>query len=140
VFSLYGKSTIITGCASGIGRAAALLAAKSGALVTAADVNEAGGEAVCEQVQGAGAKAQFVRADVLWRADVVWSVETATSAYGRLDGEFNNADIPNANIRVGEMPEEQFERMLALKLTGVFLCMHRVGPRGIGTVPCGFAL
>jgi len=121
--SLSGKSIIVTGCASGIGRAAVVLAAKRGALVTAADVNEAGGRAVCEQIQRAGAQARFVRADISRQADVVRLVETAASVYGRLDGAFNNAGIPNANIRFGELPEEQFERMLAINLTGVFLCM-----------------
>jgi len=123
MFSLSGKSIIVTGCASGIGRAAVLLAAKNGALVTAADVNEAGGRTVCEEVLGTGAQARFVRTDISRQADVVRLVETATSAYGRLDGAFNNAGIPNANIRFSEIPEEQFERMLAVNLTSVFLCM-----------------
>lgn len=123
MYSLSGKSIIVTGCASGIGKAAVMLAVKNGALVTAADVNEVDGRAVCDQVQGAGGQALFVRADISRKADVVRLVEAATSTYGRLDGAFNNAGIPNANIRFSEMPEEQFERMLAVNLTGVFLCM-----------------
>lgn len=91
--------------------------------MTAVDLSEAGGRAVSELVKGMGAQARFLWADVSRLADVVQLVEMAASIYGWLDGAFNTAGIRNANICFGEMPEEQFERMLAINLTGAFLCM-----------------
>jgi 2,5-dichloro-2,5-cyclohexadiene-1,4-diol dehydrogenase 1 len=120
---LSGKSLIITGGASGIGRAAALSAARSGAKLTIVDLNEAGGRDVCKQVQALGAEAQFVLADVSRVEDVKAMVGAAVAMFGRLDGAFNNAGIANANLALTDIPDETFERMQAINLTGVFLCM-----------------
>jgi len=120
---LSGKSLIITGGASGIGRAAALSAARSAAKLTIVDLNEAGGRDVCKQAQALGATAQFVLADVSRVEDVKAMVSAVVATFGRLDGAFNNAGIANANLAFTDIPDEIFERMQAINLTGVFLCM-----------------
>jgi 2,5-dichloro-2,5-cyclohexadiene-1,4-diol dehydrogenase 1 len=123
VASLKGKSLIITGGASGIGRAAVLRAAADGARITIADMDESRGERTCNEALERGADAQFVRTDVSRREDVEKMVQAAVGAYGRLDGAFNNAGVPNHNQSIADLTVEQFEKVAAINYTGVFLCM-----------------
>jgi NAD(P)-dependent dehydrogenase (short-subunit alcohol dehydrogenase family) len=120
---LKDKSIIITGGASGIGKAAVLSAAKYGARLTIADLDEQGGQDVCAQVKTLGAQAQFLRTDVSSSADVQALVAAAGATYGRLDGAFNNAGITNGNIPFTELPDDVFQRMQAVNLASVFLCI-----------------
>ncbi|MDQ3894708.1 MAG: SDR family oxidoreductase [Actinomycetota bacterium] len=122
---LAGKTAIVTGAASGMGRAAALLFAAEGASVVVADVNEEGGRAVVRGIEAAGGQGLFVRADVSETADVQALVRAAIERFGRLTTLYNNAapvDLVNtADRSVTELPEEVFDRTCAVILRGTFL-------------------
>src|SRR5690348_13248690 len=90
---LSGKAVIITGAGSGIGRAAALVFAREGARVMAADVSEEGGAETVAMIAKQGGEAKFHRCDVARASDVDQLVAAAVKAFGRLDGAFNNAGI-----------------------------------------------
>lgn len=90
---LAGKVTLVTGGASGIGRATALAFAKEGAPIVIADVDGAGGEETGHLITTMGGEARFIRADVSQAADVEALIGKAVQAYGRLDCAFNNAGI-----------------------------------------------
>lgn len=120
----HGKSVLITGAGSGIGRATALAFAAQGAQLVLGDSNAAGGQATARSVQEAGGTAEFVRADVTVSGDCANLVERAVQLYGRLDVAFNNAGI---NIRVApiaDIDDTEWARIMAVNLTGVFLCMR----------------
>ncbi len=118
-----GKSVLITGGGSGIGRATVLAFAGEGADLVVGDVNASDGEAVAALARAKGARAEFVRVDVSNAADCEALVARAVGLYGRLDVAFNNAGI---NIRVApiaEIEEPEWQRMLAINITGVYLGM-----------------
>jgi NAD(P)-dependent dehydrogenase (short-subunit alcohol dehydrogenase family) len=118
-----GKIALVTGAASGIGRAAALAFAREGARVVASDVDAARGEETLAAVRAAGGEARFVTADVTDEAAVEALVRAAIAAFGRLDCALNNAGITGATGLLQDIEREGFERTLAVNLTGVFLCM-----------------
>lgn len=97
------RSIIVTGGASGIGEAAVRLFADHGALLTVADVNVEKGQALVDELVAQGRTAQFVRTDLASEADVVAMVQAAEAAYGRLDGAFNNAAIPNSGLLLADI-------------------------------------
>jgi 2,5-dichloro-2,5-cyclohexadiene-1,4-diol dehydrogenase 1 len=129
---LNGKSIIITGGASGIGAAAVLLAARSGARLTVADVNESAGADIVRQARDLGATAQFVRTDISREKDVRSMVDAALDAYGRLDGAFNNAFMPGYNHRgenrpvalFADLPLDEFRKGMEVNIVGTFLCIQ----------------
>src|SRR5579859_2876360 len=88
-----GKVALITGGGSGMGRATALAFARDGARVVVADSNAEGGQETCRHIQDAAGAALFVLTDVSQAAAVEAMVNTALTAYGRLDCAFNNAGI-----------------------------------------------
>jgi NAD(P)-dependent dehydrogenase (short-subunit alcohol dehydrogenase family) len=120
---LQGKVAIITGAASGIGRAAALLFASEGAKVVIADVDEERGRAVEREI---GEDALFVCADIAESEQVQALVRAAVERHGKLTTLYNNAApvrLVNTEDRsVTELPEEVFDRMIAVILRGTFLC------------------
>jgi NAD(P)-dependent dehydrogenase (short-subunit alcohol dehydrogenase family) len=125
---LQGKSALVTGGASGIGRAAALAMAREGARLAVADRNEAGAAETVAMVNAAGGQAMAIGADMTDEAAIEAMVAKSVSAFGRLDCAFNNAGIATRQAgppgqRTHEMSRESFDRMLAVNLTGVFLCM-----------------
>jgi NAD(P)-dependent dehydrogenase (short-subunit alcohol dehydrogenase family) len=120
---LDGKVALVTGAGSGIGRAAALAFAEAGARVVAADVDEAGGAATAAQITEAGGDGVFVRADVAVAGDVAGLVAAAVARYGRLDCAHNNAGIAGGGGLTGDTPDDVWERVLRVNLTGVFLCL-----------------
>jgi NAD(P)-dependent dehydrogenase (short-subunit alcohol dehydrogenase family) len=122
------KSVIVTGAGSGIGRAAALAFAAEGANVTVADIDDQHGRATVAQLRELGARAEFVRADVSCAADCAAMVEHAVSRYGRLDVAFNNAGINIGAAPIADVEDAQWERIVAINLTGVFLCMKHEIP------------
>jgi NAD(P)-dependent dehydrogenase (short-subunit alcohol dehydrogenase family) len=138
VAALEGRVALVTGAASGIGRAAAYLFAREGASVVVSDVDVEGGEATAEQVRKAGAQALFARADVAEPRDVAALVGVALERFGRLDCAYNNAGISGAAHDVADMPVEQFDRAIAVMLRGVYLCMKHEIPallaRGGGAI------
>ncbi len=120
---LTGRGVLVTGGASGIGRAACLAFAREGARVLLSDVNDAGGEETAAAVRAAGGDARFLHADVSDEGQVEGLVKEAVAAFGRLDCAFNNAGITGAVGPLHEIDLEGFERTLRTNLTGVFLCM-----------------
>jgi len=122
-----GRSIIVTGGSSGIGEAAVKLFAQNGALLTIADVDSKRGEALVQELTVQGHKAQFVRTDIAKENDVKAMVAAAVAAFGRLDGAFNNAGIPNSGKLLADITVEDFNRVLSVNLVGTFLCIkHEV--------------
>jgi NAD(P)-dependent dehydrogenase (short-subunit alcohol dehydrogenase family) len=113
----------ITGAASGIGRATALAFAAEGARLLLADIDHEAGEATAEAVRMAGGEAIFQRCDVSQDAEVRSAVERCLQAWGRLDAAFNNAGIEIENGRLAEGNEADFDRMMAINVKGVWLCL-----------------
>ena len=124
---LGGKVALITGTASGIGRAAALRFAEEGAKVVAADIVDANHETV-EMIRAAGGEATAVRADVSDDAEVALAVKTAEAAYGQLDIAFNNAGIMLADDGDAVATStETIDKTLAVNLKGVLYgCRHQI--------------
>jgi NAD(P)-dependent dehydrogenase (short-subunit alcohol dehydrogenase family) len=118
-----GKVALVTGAAAGIGRAAAVAFAAEGARVIVSDIEAAGGEETAGLVTAVGGEARFVRADVTSSADVQALVQQTVATFGRLDYAFNNAGIEGALGPTADYPEEEWQRVLAVNLTSVFLCM-----------------
>lgn len=118
-----GKSLIVTGGASGIGRAGAQLLAEQGALVTIADIDEIAGKTtaveLCERGPG---KAQFIHCDVASEDSVKAMVAAAVSAYGRLDGALNAAGVAGHGSVLHEMDAAHWRRTNAINLDGMFYC------------------
>ncbi len=117
---LKDKVAIITGAASGIGRASALKFAREGASVVAVDGQREANEETATAIRAEGGKATAVQADVTDAAAVQRMVEAATGEYGRLDILFNNAGI-SVGGTILEMDEETFDRLFAVNVKGVFL-------------------
>jgi NAD(P)-dependent dehydrogenase (short-subunit alcohol dehydrogenase family) len=123
-----GKVALVTGAGSGIGRASALAFAREGARVVVSDVDAASGRAVADEILRDGAPAIFVRCDVTREAEVAALVQAALDAFGRIDCAHNNAGGPGQGGRMHEIPTEEWNAILALNLTGVFLCMKHEIP------------
>jgi len=117
------KIALITGTGSGIGRAAALAFAREGAKLTLADVAAKAGEETADMVRKAGGEAEFIRCDVSKSAEVEALVGAVVKRYGRLDCAFNNAGIEGDVLHLADDTEENFDRVIAIDLKGVFLCM-----------------
>jgi NAD(P)-dependent dehydrogenase (short-subunit alcohol dehydrogenase family) len=119
---LQGRVGLITGTATGIGRAGALLFAREGAALVTMDTNAAGEEAA-KAIEEAGGRALFVRGDVSSGADVRRAVDTAISAFGTLDLLWSNAGIPVFKT-ITDTSEEEWNRIVAVNLTGAYLVAH----------------
>jgi NAD(P)-dependent dehydrogenase (short-subunit alcohol dehydrogenase family) len=118
-----GKVALITGGGSGIGRASALTFAREGAKVVVADLAIEGGEETVRLIQQRGGEAIFVKTDVARAAEVEALVARAVQTYGRLDCAHNNAGIEGAAATTVDYAEDAWERVLAINLKGVWLCM-----------------
>jgi NAD(P)-dependent dehydrogenase (short-subunit alcohol dehydrogenase family) len=139
-----GKVALVTGGASGIGRAAALRFAEDGArVVVSTDSNITGCGETCDLIAQAGGEAAFVKCDVSSESDVSALVQECVLRYGRLDFAFNNAGIGPDGRRVPvvdivDMPEELWDRTLEINLKGVFLCikyeMRQMKAQGGGAI------
>ena len=103
---LEGSVSLVTGAASGIGRATALLFADEGATVVVADVDEPGGNETVRLVRSRGGEADFVACDVTDSAQVAEAVGACAERFGRLDCAFNNAGIGGESARLAEYDEE----------------------------------
>lgn len=124
-----GKVALVTGAASGIGRACARLFAEGGASVIVSDVAAEGGEETVRLVEEAGGKAAFIKADVSNAGEVEALLSGTMETFGRLDCAVNNAGIEGLLAPTADYPEEAWNRVLAINLTGAFLCMKHEIPK-----------
>jgi len=118
-----GKVVIVTGGATGIGRAACERFAADGAKVAVADINEAEAEVTVSMIREAGGTARFVRADMTRHADIKAMVEATLADYGRLDAAFNNAGTPGGFTNLVDCDEAEWDQVMTLNLKSVWLCM-----------------
>ncbi len=126
---LEGKSALVTGAGSGIGRAAALVFAREGAWVAAADMNLAAAQETAAMVEAAGGQAVAVEVDVTDDDAVAAMVQAAVGAFGGLDCAFNNAGISPYNVnaagqKIADVSPEAWQRLLDVNLTGVWRCLR----------------
>jgi 2-hydroxycyclohexanecarboxyl-CoA dehydrogenase len=122
------KTVIVTGGASGIGRAAALGFAAEGARLVIADQDAVEGERTVALAREKGGEALFVQVDVSRDEDCRHMIDAAVSTYGRLDVAFNNAGVGGSGFALHEEEEFAFDRMIAINLKGPFLCMKEIVP------------
>jgi NAD(P)-dependent dehydrogenase (short-subunit alcohol dehydrogenase family) len=136
---LEGKVALVTGGASGIGRATALTFAREGAKLVVADMNEDGGQQTVHLITEKGGEAIFVRTDVSQAIAVQALISKAVEMYGRLDCAHNNAGVSSpVRASIADYPEEDWHRVIAINLTGVWLCMKYEIPQMLqqGGKPC----
>lgn len=133
-----GKVALVTGGASGIGRATSLIFAREGAKVAVSDLNLDGCEETVAMIKKAGGEAFSVKCDVAKTSQVQAMVAEVVKKYGRLDCGFNNAGVSPAGGRLGEVPEDDWDFVIAINLTGVWLCMKyeliQMAQQGGGTI------
>jgi NAD(P)-dependent dehydrogenase (short-subunit alcohol dehydrogenase family) len=120
---LEGKSIIVTGAASGIGRSAALTIARYGARVIVADINREAGEAVVAEINKLGGRAVFHTANVAFESEVQALVQFAVQSFGKLDGAFNNAGIGMHNKALVDITEAEWRAVMDVNLVGAFFCV-----------------
>jgi NAD(P)-dependent dehydrogenase (short-subunit alcohol dehydrogenase family) len=120
---LDGKVAIVTGAAMGMGEATARLFAAAGARVLVSDIDAGAGQAAVERIEREGGSASFCRTDVSRAADAEAMVRTAVERYGRLDCAVNNAAVTPDTHPIAELDELEFDRVLAVDLKGVALCL-----------------
>ena len=119
---------IVTGGASGIGRAAAITFAREGARVTVADRDAAGGSAVVELIAASGGEALFVETDVTSEAAVAEMVARTVRTFGALDAAFNNAGTAGLPGTAATCTSEEWRSVIDVNLTSVWLCMKHEIP------------
>ena len=134
-----GKVALVTGGASGIGRATALTFAREGAKLVVADTNDEGGHQTVHMITETGGEAIFVRTNVSQAVEVQALISQAVETYGRLDCAHNNAGVSSAvQASIADYPDEDWHRVIAINLTGVWLCMKYEIPQmlqhGGGTI------
>lgn len=120
-----GSVALLTGAATGIGRATALAFASAGAKVVVADIDEGAGRETVQIIRDGGGEATFVQADVSASSDVANMVGQVLTTYGRLDMAHNNAGIEAAKTAIVESSEEDWDRVIDINLKGVWLCMRQ---------------
>jgi NAD(P)-dependent dehydrogenase (short-subunit alcohol dehydrogenase family) len=123
---LKDKVSIVTGAASGIGKATAVNFAREGAAVMCADVNTEGAEAVARQIADTGGQASSIKCNVAKEEDIKEMVGQTVARWGRLDVLYNNAGI-GFGMPVTQVPVEEWDRLMGVNLRGVYLgCKHAI--------------
>lgn len=120
---LRDKVTVVTGGASGIGKATALAFSREGANVVVADISVEMGDEVVSMIKQVGGDAIFVKTDVSQAAQVQSLVQSTVNTYGRLDYACNNAGIEGLTASTAECSEDNWDRTININLKGVWLCM-----------------
>lgn len=123
-----GKVALVTGAGSGIGRASAFAFAAAGARVVVSDVSTRGGEETVRLIRASAGEAVFIRADVCRADEVAALVGETVTRYGRLDYAHNNAGLA-APGDVVECTEDDWDRVIAVNLKGVWLCLKHEIPQ-----------
>jgi 3-oxoacyl-[acyl-carrier protein] reductase len=123
-----GKTIIITGAASGIGKAAALVFARERANVVCADINGDGARETAAQVVGQGSKALALQIDVTSRAEVNDMVRQAVAAFGDVQFQFNSAGAALRRSKFLDIDERLFDDTISLNVKGTLYCMQAILP------------
>lgn len=121
---LSGRAALITGAASGIGRASAVAFAAAGACVALVDIDADGLADTAAQARALGPPAEVIPADVTDLAAVTAAVARAVKVFGRLDAAHNNAGVPGPYVPLDAYSEADFLRVLQVDLVGVWRCMR----------------
>lgn len=121
---LKNKVALITGAASGIGESTALLFAREGAKVVLTDIDEENGTKVLQKIRQQGGEGIFIKANTSIPSDSEESVAKALEKFGKLDIAVNNAGIGGAQAPVGEYAIEDWDKVIAINLSGVFYGMR----------------
>ena len=125
---LEGKVAVITGAASGMGRAMALLFSAEGAKVVAADWHQESLDAVVAEIEAAGGQVVGVQGDVSKRADAEAIIDGAVAAFGRIDVLCNNAGVMDLNAGVGEVDDATWDRVLGINVNGPMYLSRKAVP------------
>jgi NAD(P)-dependent dehydrogenase (short-subunit alcohol dehydrogenase family) len=120
---LEGKVALVTGGTSGIGKATAIAFGVAGVKVVFSGRRESEGEDTANLIRQAGAECLFMRSDVSSEADVQALVQKTIATYGKLDYAFNNAGIQGSMNPLHEQSVEDFDKLMAINVRGLFLCM-----------------
>ena len=121
--SFAGKVALVTGAGSGIGLATAKAFGEAGASVVLADRREDAVRAAAEGLSASGGKALAVRCDVTDDTQVASMIDRTVSAFGRLDAAFNNAGVMQRRVDTAEISGDEWDRVMAINLRGVWSCM-----------------
>ncbi|WP_149243128.1 glucose 1-dehydrogenase [Dyadobacter sp. 32] len=124
MYSLEGKTAIVTGAGSGIGRSVALLFAREGVKVSVSDINATDGNETVSMIREQGGDAFFTQADSGKAEDNELLVSKTIEKYGRLDFACNNAGIGGPAAPTGEFPIDGWDKVIAVNLSGVFYGMR----------------
>jgi NAD(P)-dependent dehydrogenase (short-subunit alcohol dehydrogenase family) len=131
-----GKVAVVTGGATGIGRAIALRLGQEGAVVVIADVKVGFAEETERDLRALNGQSRFIRCDVSQSAEVQAMVDAVIAEHGRIDVLVNDAGIPGTLVPIDELADEVWERVLGVNLRGVFLCC-KYALRGLTAAPRG---
>lgn len=121
--SFKNKVALVTGAGSGLGLATARAFAESGAVVVLADLKEKAAQSATEELKTQGHEALAIVCDVADDAQVEAMVQQTVAAFGRLDAAYNNAGVQNILAETADSPRDDFDRVMAINLRGVWSCM-----------------
>lgn len=124
LFNLSGKVAVVTGAGSGLGRTLCEAMAENGSDVVCTDINEAWAEETAEIIEKHGTETLVVKTDVSKQDEVITLFQKVDQTFGKLDILFNNAGISTKGVRIHEMRLEDWNKVISVNLTGVFLCMQ----------------
>jgi NAD(P)-dependent dehydrogenase (short-subunit alcohol dehydrogenase family) len=131
--SFTGKVAFVTGAASGIGRATALAFAHEGASVVVTDITDDANHETARMIDDLGGRAVAVQGDVTRAEDVTAALDETVKVFGRLDFAFNNAGVEQPVTATAELTEQEWDRIVAVNLRSVFLCMKHEIPLMLAT-------